>query len=125
MPVANNAHTPSQRDFLEAGGFGEILGNDVSKLQKAIEPCKRVLAAARSCGMMVIHTREGHRPDMSDVHPLKNEKKDRDGNMVKLIGESGPMGRILIRGEPGHDIISELYPQKGEPIIDKPGEKRN
>jgi len=110
-----------QRDFLEEGGFGEILGNDVTKLQIVIEPIKKLLLAARSYGLMVIHTREGHRADMTDVHPFKNEKKDKHGNIVKSIGETGPMGRILIRGEPGHDIISDLYPEKGEPVIDKPG----
>jgi len=112
-----------QRDFLEEGGFGEILGNDVTKLRIVIEPIKKLLLAARSYGLMVIHTREGHRADMTDVHPFKNEKKDKHGNIVKSIGETGPMGRILIRGEPGHDIISDLYPEKGEPVIDKPGEK--
>lgn len=71
--------------------------------------------------MMIIHTREGHRADMMDVHPHKNAKKDEDGNIKKSIGEKGPMGRILIRGEPGHDIIQELYPEPGEPVVDKPG----
>eukprot|EP00978_Attheya_sp_CCMP212_P016865 scaffold44513_cov40-Attheya_sp.AAC.1 len=104
-----------QKDFLEAGGFGEALGNDVSKLQRAIEPCKKVLEAARANGMMVIHTREGHRPDMTDVHKRKISPSG------KTIGDLGPMGRILIRGEEGHDIIPTLFPISGEPIIDKPG----
>lgn len=106
-----------QRDFLEPGGFGETLGNDVSLLSAAIEPCKALLAGARRHGMLVIHTREGHRPDMSDAPPAKVER----GVPSARIGDVGPMGRILIRGEPGHDIVSELYPIAGEPVIDKPG----
>jgi biuret amidohydrolase len=106
-----------QRDFLEPGGFGAALGNDVSRLQKAVGPCREVLQAARSAGMLVIHTREGHRPDLSDAPPLKVER----GEPALRIGAPGPMGRILVRGEPGHDIIPELYPVSGEPVIDKPG----
>ena len=106
-----------QRDFLEPGGFGETLGNDVSLLARAVAPCKAVLAAARAIGMLVIHTREGHRPDLSDAPPLKVER----GDPALRIGAPGPMGRILVRGEPGHDIIPELYPIPGEPVIDKPG----
>jgi nicotinamidase-related amidase len=106
-----------QRDFLEPGGFGETLGNDVSLLKAAVEPCKAVLAAARDAGILVIHTREGHRPDLSDAPPAKVER----GSPSKRIGDPGPMGRILVRGEPGHDIIDELYPIDGEPVIDKPG----
>jgi biuret amidohydrolase len=106
-----------QRDFLEPGGFGETLGNNVSLLKAAVEPCKAVLAAAREAGILVIHTREGHRPDLSDAPPAKVER----GSPSKRIGDPGPMGRILIRGEPGHDIIDELYPIDGEPVIDKPG----
>src|ERR1700724_712402 len=106
-----------QRDFLEPGGFGAALGNDVSRLQTAVGPCRDVLAAARRCGMLVIHTREGHRPDLSDAPPLKVER----GDPTLRIGAPGPMGRILVRGEPGHDIIAELYPVAGEPVIDKPG----
>src|SRR5271163_4881580 len=106
-----------QRDFLEPGGFGEALGNDVSLLQAAVAPCKAVLAAARRNGVLVIHTREGHRPDLTDAPPYKVER----GHPSTRIGAAGPMGRILVRGEPGHDIISELYPVSGEPVIDKPG----
>jgi biuret amidohydrolase len=106
-----------QRDFLEPGGFGETLGNDVSRLVAAVEPCRTVLAAARRCGMLVIHTREGHRPDLSDAPPAKVER----GVPSLRIGAPGPMGRILVRGEPGHDIIPALCPAAGEPIIDKPG----
>jgi nicotinamidase-related amidase len=106
-----------QRDFLEPGGFGEALGNDVSLLQAAVKPLQAVLAAARDAGLLVIHTREGHRPDLSDAPPAKIER----GAPSKRIGDRGPMGRILIRGEPGHDIVPELYPIAAEPVIDKPG----
>jgi nicotinamidase-related amidase len=106
-----------QRDFLEAGGFGEMLGNDVSQLRRTIEPNRRLLAAWRAAGLFVLHTREGHRPDLADLPPAKKVR----GRSATCIGDSGPMGRILVRGEPGHDIIPELYPAAGEPVIDKPG----
>jgi len=106
-----------QRDFIEPGGFGESLGNDVALLRAAIEPCRALLAGARAAGMLVIHTREGHRSDLSDAPPAKVER----GAPSLRIGAPGPMGRILIRGEAGHDIIPELYPIAGEPVIDKPG----
>ncbi|MGF1887878.1 cysteine hydrolase [Photobacterium profundum] len=105
-----------QRDFVEPGGFGEALGNDVSLVRSAIEPCGKVLKAARDAGIMAIHTREGHRADLSDCPPAKLTR----GGQT-FIGEESPKGRILIRGEEGHDIIPELYPIAGEPIIDKPG----
>jgi nicotinamidase-related amidase len=106
-----------QRDFMEPGGFGETLGNDVSQLAPAVKPIGAVLAAARATGMLVVHTREGHLPDLSDAPPAKVER----GAPSKRIGDPGPMGRILIRGEAGHDIIPELYPVAGEIVIDKPG----
>ena len=106
-----------QRDFLEPGGFGEMLGNDVSQLRRTIKPNQSLLAAWRNLGLTVIHTREGHRPDLADLPPAKKVR----GKGVKTIGDVGPMGRILVRGEAGHDIISELYPLPGEPVIDKPG----
>jgi nicotinamidase-related amidase len=106
-----------QRDFLEPGGFGETLGNDVSLLGKAVGPLKTLLAGARKKGVFVIHTREGHRPDLSDAPRAKVER----GAPSARIGAPGPMGRILIRGEAGHDIIPDLYPAPGEPVIDKPG----
>lgn len=106
-----------QRDFLEPGGFGAALGNDVTRLHAAVEPCAKVLAAARKAGLLVIHTREGHRPDLTDAPRVKIER----GDPALRIGAPGPMGRILVRGEPGHDIIPELYPTAREPIIDKPG----
>ena len=106
-----------QRDFLEPGGFGETLGNDVSLLQAAVGPCRAALAAARANGMLVIHTREGHRPDLSDAPPAKIAR----GVPSRRIGDLGPMGRILVRGEPGHDIIDDLAPMAGEVVLDKPG----
>ena len=106
-----------QRDFLEPGGFGESLGNDISHLRRAIEPNRKLLAAWRTAALRVIHTREGHRPDLSDLPPAKHAR----GGAALRIGDPGPMGRILIRGEPGHDIIPELAPAPGETVIDKPG----
>lgn len=106
-----------QRDFLEPGGFGEMLGNDVSKLRVTIEPNRRLLTTWRAAGLQVIHTREGHRPDLTDLPPVKKIR----GRSKTTIGDAGPMGRILVRGENGHDIIPELYPLPSEPVIDKPG----
>ena len=106
-----------QRDFLQPGGFGEALGNDVSRLRTAIQPCGTVLEMARARRLFTIHTREGHRPDMTDAPKAKVER----GLPRLRIGDRGPMGRILIRGEPGHDIVPELYPRPGEPVVDKPG----
>ncbi len=106
-----------QRDFLEPGGFGAMLGNDVSLLRTAIAPCKAVLDAARKASLFILHTREGHAPDMADCPPTKKAR----GGLKTGIGDQGPMGRILVRGEKGHDIIQELYPLPNEPVIDKPG----
>src|SRR5579872_1034791 len=106
-----------QRDFLEPGGFGETLGNDVSQLARAVKPIAAALAAAREAGMLVVHTREGHLPDLSDAPAAKIER----GAPSLRIGDPGPMARILIRGEAGHDIIPELYPLAAEIVIDKPG----
>jgi nicotinamidase-related amidase len=106
-----------QRDFLEPGGFGEMLGNDVSLVRRAIGPNQRLLKAWRAAGLLVVHTREGHKPDLSDLPP---SKKARSRGALG-IGDKGPMGHILCRGEEGHDIIAELYPLAGEPVIDKPG----
>ena len=106
-----------QRDFLEPGGFGESLGNDVSQLRRTIEPTRHLLETARAAGLTVIHTREGHRPDLADLAPAKKER----GNPALKIGDMAAMGRLLVRGEPGHDIIAELYPVPGEPVVDKPG----
>jgi nicotinamidase-related amidase len=106
-----------QRDFVDPGGFGEALGNDVSLLRRAVPPAERVLQAARNRGLFVIHTREGHRPDLADCPPAKKVR----GRPKAGIGDPGPMGRILVRGEYGHDIVKELQPVAGEPVVDKPG----
>ncbi|GAA1289007.1 cysteine hydrolase [Pseudonocardia aurantiaca] len=106
-----------QRDFVEPGGFGETLGNDVSLLQSVVPPLKNVLDTARAVGMTVIHTREGHVPDLSDCPPAKLNR----GEPSLRIGDPGPKGRILVRGEFGHDIVDELAPLPGELVIDKPG----
>lgn len=106
-----------QRDFMEPGGFGETLGNNVSLLRSTIEPTAAVLAAARAQGWTIIHTREGHRPDLTDLFPAKRDR----GNPSLRIGEEGPMGRVLVRGARGHDIIAELAPREGEVVLDKPG----
>jgi nicotinamidase-related amidase len=106
-----------QRDFLLPGGFGDSLGNDVDQLLKVVPPLANLIAAARSAGIMVIHTREGHEPDLSDCPPAKLNR----GAPSKRIGDVGKYGRILIRGEYGHDIVDELAPIDGEVVIDKPG----
>jgi biuret amidohydrolase len=106
-----------QRDFLEPGGFGELLGNDVSLLARVVEPLAHVLAAMRAAGMPVIHTREGHRPDLSDCPPSKLAR----GRLKLGIGSRGPKGRVLVRGEEGHEIVDELAPIDGEVVLDKPG----
>ncbi|WP_433793785.1 cysteine hydrolase family protein [Actinoplanes sp. CA-252034] len=103
-----------QRDFLLPGGFGESLGNDVSQLRRTIAPLESLLAAWRATGMPIIHTREGHKPDLSDCPPAKLKRGP-------MIGQAGRFGRVLIRGEYGHDIIDELQPLDGEIVIDKPG----
>jgi nicotinamidase-related amidase len=106
-----------QRDFLLPGGFGETLGNDVSQLQKVVPPLVELLSAARAAGILVIHTREGHLPDLSDCPPAKLNR----GAPSKRIGDPGAFGRILVRGEYGHDIVDELAPALGEIVLDKPG----
>jgi biuret amidohydrolase len=106
-----------QRDFIEPGGFGETLGNDVSLLSAIVPACAAVLAAWRSAGGMVVHTREAHRPDLADCPPAKRDR----GNPRLRIGDVGPMGRILVAGEPGNQIIDALAPVAGETVIDKPG----
>jgi nicotinamidase-related amidase len=106
-----------QRDFLEPGGFGESLGNDVAQLRRTIEPLAAFLATWRAAGLPIIHTREGHLPDLSDCPPAKLMR----GAPSMRIGDPTPNGRILIRGEYGHDIIDELRPIEGEAVVDKPG----
>jgi biuret amidohydrolase len=106
-----------QRDFLEAGGFGEALGNDVSRLRRIVPTCAALLTGLRTAKIPIIHTREGHRPDLSDAPRAKVER----GAPSMRIGDEGPMGRILIRGQAGHDIVADLAPLAGEPVVDKPG----
>jgi len=106
-----------QKDFVEPGGFGESLGNDVSLLQAIIPASQSVLHAWRANGGLVVHTREAHRPDLADCPPAKRNR----GNPSLRIGDAGPMGRILIAGEPGNQIIEALAPVDGEIVIDKPG----
>ncbi|MBW0168851.1 MAG: cysteine hydrolase family protein [Hydrogenophaga sp.] len=106
-----------QRDFIEPGGFGETLGNNVSLLAAIVPACQAALGAWRRAGGMVVHTREAHRPDLSDCPPAKRLR----GNPSLRIGDVGPMGRILVAGEPGNQIIPALSPVAGETVIDKPG----
>jgi nicotinamidase-related amidase len=106
-----------QRDFIEQGGFGASLGNDVTRLHGAIAPIAALLAAWRALGWPVLHTRECHRPDLSDCPPAKRER----GEPGLRIGDAGAMGRLLVAGEPGVEIIPALAPAPGEWVIDKPG----
>ena len=106
-----------QRDFLEPGGFGEMLGNDVTQLGSIVPTLEELLDFCRQKGLTIIHTLEGHQPDLSDCPPSKRKR----GKGSLTIGDEGPMGRILIRGEPGNTIIPELAPLAGEIVIPKPG----
>jgi biuret amidohydrolase len=106
-----------QRDFIEPGGFGSALGNDVSRLAAIVPETARLLGGFRRAGLLVCHTKEAHRPDLSDCPPAKLRR----GNAALRIGETGPMGRILIAGEPGNDFVAALSPAAGEPVIAKPG----
>jgi nicotinamidase-related amidase len=106
-----------QRDFLEPGGFGAALGNDVSRLRAIVPTVARLLDAFRAAGLPIIHTKECHRPDLSDCPPAKWHR----GTSALRIGDRGPMGRILVEGEPGNDFIPELFPAPGEVVLPKPG----
>ena len=107
-----------QRDFLDPRGYAAKAGLDLAPLRAAIAPVRRLLDAARAAGLMIVHTREGHVPDLSDCPPYKLA---RSRNAGAEIGSRGPLGRLLIRGEPGHDFVDELQPSAGEIVIDKPG----
>ena len=106
-----------QRDFVERGGFGEVLGNDVARLAAIVPTVQQLVAWARAHAIRVVHTREGHRPDLADCPPAKRAR----GRLTLGIGDKGPMGRILVDGEPGNDIVPELAPRSGETVIVKPG----
>ncbi|WP_313477025.1 cysteine hydrolase family protein [Stutzerimonas kunmingensis] len=107
-----------QRDFCALGGYADQAGMDVSRLRAPIPAIQALLDRARSLGMLVAHTREGHRPDLSDLPEPKRRRAEATG---APIGSAGPLGRLLVRGEFGHDLIDELQPRAGEPVIDKPG----
>ncbi|MFK0692945.1 cysteine hydrolase family protein [Mesorhizobium sp. IMUNJ 23033] len=106
-----------QRDFAEPGGFGASLGNDVSRVTAIVPTVKRLIEGFRAAGLPVIHTMECHKPDLSDLPPAKRNR----GNPSIRIGDAGPMGRVLIAGEPGTAILDELAPMPGEIVIEKPG----
>ncbi|MDL2338376.1 MAG: cysteine hydrolase [Pseudomonadota bacterium] len=107
-----------QRDFLDPRGYATQAGVDVSRLRATLGPVCALVAAAREAGMHIVYTREGHRPDLSDCPPAKLE---RSRHACAEIGSSGPLGRLLVRGEPGHGLVDELQPRGDEPIVDKPG----
>lgn len=107
-----------QRDFCAHGGYAERSGINVSRMRAPIVPIRALLDEARHYQLRIVHTREGHRRDLSDLHPAKRRRSERAGG---AIGSLGPMGRLLVRGDYGHDIIDELSPLPGEPVVDKPG----
>lgn len=107
-----------QRDFCAPGGYADRAGLDIGRLRAPIPAILRLLDGARALGLFVVHTREGHRPDLSDLPPGKRLRAERAG---APIGQPGPLGRLLVRGEYGHDLIDELRALPTEPVIDKPG----
>ena len=106
-----------QRDFIEQGGFGSVLGNDVRPLAAIVPTVRRLIDGFRAAGLPIIHTREGHKPDLSDCPPAKRSR----GKSALGIGDPGPMGRILVDGEPGNDLVPDLAALPGETVIVKPG----
>jgi len=107
-----------QRDFLDPRGYAAQAGVDVSRLRATLGPVCALIDAARAAGLRIAYTREGHRPDLSDCPPAKRERSRHAG---AEIGSTGPLGRLLVRGEPGHGLVDELQPRADEPVIDKPG----
>lgn len=107
-----------QRDFLDPRGYSAAGGEDVGPLRQIIPPCRAVLDVCRELGVFIVHTREGHKPDLSDLHEAKQERSTAGG---APIGAPGPLGRLLVRGEYGHDFVDEMQPLPGEPVVDKPG----
>ena len=107
-----------QRDFCAPRGYADQAGLDIERLRAPIEPIRQLLVAARRCGLFIAHTREGHRADLSDLPETKRRRAEASG---APIGTPGPMGRLMVRGEYGNDLIDELQPEAGEPVIDKPG----
>jgi nicotinamidase-related amidase len=113
-----------QRDFLLAKGFGEIQGGNLEAVQASIVPTKKLLEACRGAGLTIVHTREGHTPDLSDCPSsklIRQSAAPENTQHTLVIGDKGELGRLLIRGEYGHDIVNELQPLPGEVVIDKPG----
>jgi len=107
-----------QRDFCAPGGYADQAGLEIGRLRAPIPAISRLLDSARALGLLVVHTREGHRPDLTDLHESKRRRAEQAG---APIGARGPLGRLLVRGEYGHDLIDELRPLADEPVIDKPG----
>ncbi len=107
-----------QRDFLDARGYAAQAGVDVTRLRGTLAPVLSLIEAARAVGVHIVYTREGHRPDLSDCPPSKLARSRAAG---AEIGSAGPLGRLLVRGEHGHDLVDELQPRGGEPVLDKPG----
>lgn len=107
-----------QRDFCSPGGYAHRAGLDISRMQAVVARVQPLLAAARQAGLLIVHTREGHLPDLSDCPPAKRARSEAAG---AAIGSTGPLGRLLVRGEQGHDFVDAVRPRAGEEVVDKPG----